>query len=145
MSKVIVATVTDAGISTVPWDDPADEVASGWPPPALCMAGPLQHVPNGQFETGAEISSIGPIPEQSEQSPDYAARLRAAFPSASKQALVSREDAMGAAAEIEQLWAALRILVGCANGTIPPNYQISLTGIAPRSHTVTKWFPARRE
>jgi hypothetical protein len=83
-------------------------------------------------------------PEQSEQSPDYAARLRAAFPSAAKQALVSREDAMGAAAEIEQLWAALRILVSCANGTIPPHYQISLKGIAPRSHIVTKWFPARR-
>jgi hypothetical protein len=136
MSKVILAALTDAGIATVPWNDPADEVASGSPPPALCMSRPMQHARNGQFEVGTGTSSIGRTPEQSELSPDYAARLRAAFQGASKQALVSREDAMGAAAEIEQLWAAFWTLVGCTNGTIPPRYQISPKVIAPRAHGV---------
>ncbi|MEA2729187.1 MAG: hypothetical protein QOD93_5368 [Acetobacteraceae bacterium] len=50
--------------------------------------------------------------------PDYAARLRNATQDASGQALVSREDALGAAAEIEQLWAAFRIILGHTNGNI---------------------------
>jgi hypothetical protein len=51
--------------------------------------------------------------------PDYAARLREAFQNAPGQASISRENAMGAAAEIEQLWAAFRIMVGCMNGNVP--------------------------
>jgi hypothetical protein len=43
--------------------------------------------------------------------PDYAARLRTAIQDASGHVLVSREDAIGAAAEIEQLLAALRIVL----------------------------------
>jgi hypothetical protein len=50
--------------------------------------------------------------------PDYAARLRNGTQDASGQALVSREDALGAAAEIEQLWAAFRIILGHTNGNI---------------------------
>lgn len=57
--------------------------------------------------------------DERELRPDYAARLRNAFQDASGQALVSREDALGAAAEIEQLWAAVRIMVGHRNGNIP--------------------------
>jgi hypothetical protein len=48
-----------------------------------------------------------------EQIPDYAARLRAPFQGSSTHALISRGDAMGAAAEIEQLWAALRTMAAC--------------------------------
>jgi hypothetical protein len=44
---------------------------------------------------------------------DYAARLRAPFQGPSTHALISRGDAMGAAAEIEQLWAALRTMAAC--------------------------------
>jgi hypothetical protein len=58
-------------------------------------------------------------PDEREPRPDHAARLRNAFQDASGQALVSRGDAIGAAAEIEQLWAAFRILVGPTNGNIP--------------------------
>jgi hypothetical protein len=51
--------------------------------------------------------------------PDYAGRLRDAFHDASLQALICREDAMGAAAEIEQLWAAVWIMAGHRNADIP--------------------------
>lgn len=44
--------------------------------------------------------------------PDYAERLRDACREMSGNVLVSREDALGAAAEIEQLWAALKLLTG---------------------------------
>lgn len=58
-------------------------------------------------------------PDEHEPGPDYAARLRNAFQDASGQALISLEDAMGAAAEIEQLWAVFRIMVGRTNANIP--------------------------
>jgi len=53
----------------------------------------------------------GPERDEHDLRPDYAARLRNAFHDASGQALISREDAIGAAAEIEQLWTAFRIML----------------------------------
>jgi hypothetical protein len=61
----------------------------------------------------------GPGRDERDLRPDYAARLRNAFHDASGQALISHEDATGAAAEIEQLWAAFRIMVGSTNGDTP--------------------------
>lgn len=55
--------------------------------------------------------------------PDYAARLRNAPQDASGQAQIAREDALGAAAEIEQLWAAFRILVGRTDGSASRFWQ----------------------
>jgi hypothetical protein len=57
------------------------------------------------------------IVAEGQQSPDYAARLRKLFQGASTQALISRRDALGAAAEIEQLWAALWA-AGCTNNDV---------------------------
>ena len=51
--------------------------------------------------------------------PDYAARLRAACMPSSQHALISCEDAIGAAAEIEQLWAALRLTAGHVETGVP--------------------------
>jgi hypothetical protein len=50
---------------------------------------------------------------ENEQIPDYAVLLRGPFQGPSTHALISRGDAMGAAAEIEQLWAALRTMAAC--------------------------------
>lgn len=50
--------------------------------------------------------------DSGDQYPDYTERLRAACRGASGLALIAREDALGAAAEIEQLWVALRFLTG---------------------------------
>jgi hypothetical protein len=57
----------------------------------------------------------GPMWGSSGQRPDSAARLRDAFQDGSGQATISRGDAMGAAAEIDQLWAAFWIMEGRAN------------------------------
>jgi hypothetical protein len=61
----------------------------------------------------------GPDRDERDLRPDYAARLRNALHDASGQALISREDAIGAAAEIEQLWTAFRIMVSRTNGDTP--------------------------
>jgi hypothetical protein len=123
MPKINLAADTNAPTSTVLQDDSDDQFTSRSPSPAICLPGPTQHARNGQFEAGVGTGSIGRTLDQIEQSPDYPARLRAAFQGLSEQALVSREDAMGAAAEIEQLWAMFWILVGFPNGNTPPRDQ----------------------
>jgi hypothetical protein len=123
MPKAILAADTNAPTSTGLQDVPDDQFTSRSSSLAICLSGPTQHASNGQFEAGARTGSIGRTPDQIEQSPDYPARLRAAFQGLSEQALVSREDAMGAAAEIEQLWAMFWILVGFPNGNTPPRDQ----------------------
>ena len=78
---------------------------------------------NAQLAADSGYRSDGQIADEREQSPDYAVRLRAHFRGTCKQALVSREDALGAAAEIEQLWAALWIMAGRTNDVIRSPYQ----------------------
>lgn len=65
-----------------------------------------------------------------QQSPDYAARLRKLFQGVSTHALISRRDALGAAAEIEQLWAALWA-AGCTNNDVQSRDETSLGICSP--------------
>jgi hypothetical protein len=83
-------------------------------------------VPVAHTDGNAQLAAdSGKRPDRrfaNEQIPDYAARLRAPFQGPSTHALISRGDAMGAAAEIEQLWAAHRTMVGCLNdAAVPPS------------------------
>ncbi len=61
------------------------------------------------------------ITGMTEREADYASRLRAAFQAGNERALMQREDVMGAAAEIEQLWAALWALLGRNNNGQAPD------------------------
>jgi len=83
-------------------------------------------VPIAHTDGNAQLAAdSGKRPDRgfaNKQIPDYAARLRAPFQGPSTHALISRRDAMGAAAEIEQLWAVLRTMAGCLNdATVPPS------------------------
>jgi hypothetical protein len=98
MSKVVLATFFAATGNADALDDLAHEVAGTSPSPT------------GTIITNTGYSANELAPDENKQSVDFAARLRAAFQEEPKEALISRADAMGAAAEIEQLWAALRIV-----------------------------------
>jgi hypothetical protein len=98
MSKVMLATFITATGNADALDDLAHEVAGTSPSPT------------GTIITNTGYSANELAPDENKQSVDFAARLRAAFQEEPKEALISRADAMGAAAEIEQLWAALRIV-----------------------------------
>jgi hypothetical protein len=52
---------------------------------------------------------------------DYPGRLRAPFKDGWAQAIISREDALVAAAEIEQLWTALRMFLDRTEGVTLPD------------------------
>jgi hypothetical protein len=105
MPKVILATLTDARRDAVATNNLGHEVASKSPSPAG----------DTKIATDTGNHTDARAPDQSAQGVDFAARLRAVFQGECKQALISREDAMGAAAEIEQLWAALWIVADRTN------------------------------
>jgi hypothetical protein len=73
---------------------------------------PVPHT-DGNAQLAANFGKRSARRFANKQIPDYAARLRAPFQGPSAHALISRGDAMGAAAEIEQLWAALRTMAAC--------------------------------
>jgi hypothetical protein len=97
MSKVVLAAFFAATGNADALDDLAHEVAGTSPPPA---------------NTGTIVTDIGNErePVENEQNADFASRLPAAFQGEPREALVSREEAKGAAAETEQLWTTLRIV-----------------------------------
>ena len=97
MSNISLAVVCASRCDVALPTNSADEITM--------LSAPRRCAQNGHIAAGAGVGST-------DQVPDYAARLRAAAHGASARAFISREDAMGAAAEIEQLWAAFRILGG---------------------------------
>jgi hypothetical protein len=99
MSKVVLATFFAATGNADVLDDLAHEVAGTSPPPAY----------TGTIVTDTGYSSNEREPVENEQNVDFASRLRAAFQGEPREALISREEAKGAAAETEQLWTTLRI------------------------------------
>jgi hypothetical protein len=105
MSKVILATLTDARGDAVATNNLGHEVAGKSPSPAS----------NTKIAADTGNHFDARTPGENEQGVDFAARLRAAFQGESSQALISREDALGAAAEIEQVWAALWIVADRTN------------------------------
>jgi hypothetical protein len=100
MSKVVLATFFAATGNADALDDLAHEVAGTSPPPAN----------TGTIVTDIGYSSNEREPVENEQNADFASRLPAAFQGEPREALVSREEAKGAAAETEQLWTTLRIV-----------------------------------
>jgi hypothetical protein len=78
------------------------------------------HTRNCKFAVSTAKNSNERTRADREPRTDYAARLRAAFHVGSKQALISREDAMGAAAQIELLWVALWALLKDAHDGSAP-------------------------
>jgi hypothetical protein len=98
MSKVVPATFFAATGNADALDDLAHEVAGTSPPPAN----------TGTIDTGYSSNEREPV--ENEQNADFASRLPAAFQGEPREALVSREEAKGAAAETEQLWTTLRIV-----------------------------------
>ena len=126
MPKAILTAHAEARTTTVSLKASDGPFTSGPPTPASSLSGSTQHTRNGQVEAGVVTGLIKRAPHKIGQSPDYPVRLRAAFKDQSKQGLVSREDALGAAAEIEQLWAVFWILAGFTNGNIPPGDQTGM-------------------
>jgi hypothetical protein len=100
MSKVVLAAFFAATGNADVLDDLAHEVAGTSPPPAN----------TGTIVTDTGYSSNEREPVENEQNVDFAARLRAAFHGEPREALISRGEAKGAAAETEQLWTTLRIV-----------------------------------
>jgi hypothetical protein len=125
MCKVILATLTDTRGDAVATNDLGHEIASKSPSPAS----------NTKIAADTGNHSDARAPDESVQGVDFAARLRAAFQGKSMQALISREDAMGAAAEIEQLWAALWIVVDRANDAPWPRGE----SWSPKLGQADKW------
>jgi hypothetical protein len=99
MSKVVPATFFAATGNADALDDLAHGVAGTSPPRAN----------TGTIVTDTGYSSNEREPVENEQNVDFASRLRAAFQGQPREALISREEANGAAAETEQLWTTLRI------------------------------------
>jgi hypothetical protein len=64
----------------------------------------------GTIVTDTGCSSNEREPVENEQNVDFASRLRDAFQGEPREALISRGEAKGAAAETEQLWTTLRIV-----------------------------------
>jgi len=117
MSNAIVTAISNAVVR----DDPAHEIAIGSASSICCMPSLTSHISNGKLAVGTTQNSNERIWAEREPRTDYAARLRAAFHVGSKQALISREDAMGAAAQIELLWVALwALLTDAHDGSAPP-------------------------
>ncbi len=100
MSKVVPATFFAATGNGDALDDLAHGVAGTSPPPAN----------TGTIVTDTGYGSNEREPVENEQNVDFAARLRAAFHGEPREALISRGEAKGAAAETEQLWTTLRIV-----------------------------------
>jgi hypothetical protein len=99
--------ILTAASNAVALDDPTHEIAIGSPSLIRCMPSLAPHTSNGQLAVGTAKNSTERSWADREPRTDYATRLRAAFHVGSKQALISREDAMGAATQIELLWLAL--------------------------------------
>ena len=115
MSNAILTAISNA----VSLDDPTCDVAIGSPSPICRMPNLAPHTSNGKFGVGNAKNSSERSRADREPRTDYAARLRAAFHLGSKQAPTSREDAMGAAAQLELLWAALWVLLNDAHDGTP--------------------------
>ena len=116
MSNAIVTAISNAVVR----DDPAHEIAIGSPAPICCMPSLTPHISNCKLAVVAAKNPNERTRADPEPPTDYAARLRAAFHVGSKHALILREDAMGAAAQIELLWVALWALLNDAHDATPP-------------------------
>ena len=89
------------------------DVTSGLQCPASYVQSPMRNADDGSVaaDTPDHVGAHRcPDDDESNRRTDYAARLRTTFRDGAERALVSREDAMGAVAEIEQLWTALRAM-----------------------------------
>jgi hypothetical protein len=97
MSKVVLTTFFVATSNADAPGDLAHEPAGTSPPPA---------------NTGTIVTDTGHSSNEREpvENVDFASHLLAAFQEGPSEALISREEAKGPAAETEQLWAALRMV-----------------------------------
>jgi hypothetical protein len=111
----------------------ACRVGGAWLPSADSMPDSLWQHQKGMLSADCRCSDVK-TQDESEKRTNYAARLRAAFDDDAQEALVSREDAMGAAAEIEQLWAALWVVDARRRPPLASHHKAWLRAIAALPH-----------
>jgi hypothetical protein len=129
MFKFVLAILCVVLSHAVPLADAIRPVESG-PRLVSFLSNPTQRGRTGQVVADIGDGSDPQSPFESERRTDYAAHLRAAFPGGARQALVTREDAMGAADDIDQLRAALYAMVAETQNASAPRYITWLKAIA---------------
>jgi hypothetical protein len=147
MSKVILVAMIASLSSAVALADQSHEIANGPPSSASCLPSPGQHDGDRNVASDTPDGADSEIPDESQQikiavararAAFHDTRLRAAFHDEAEEALVQREDAMAAAAEIDQLWAALWTLVNDTKDASPPHFKIWIEAVAVLAHKSCK-------